>query len=390
MQSSTTTFIITAILKEIDEQLIVDYRQDPIISDPPSDREQLRLTQEERDLITSGLPREIVMPFEPIRGTPSPISPMHFFEYRGSVSRHIATYIRERRHGVTRESNLNSNSNTTVILHYPVKRPQSSMPFKIDPANPIPTLTYLGLINHIVHTYGHGLKEATKERRRFRRLVKTHLLTSPRAIGTIQDHQVLYSMYVDAVFWSTLGLEYDIGFDYSTGLIITNRLYNPSDPKYTGFGVELDKFHLNWRWLPEILNYNHGETRITKVHQIITDVMTIIRKAVADEYAQVYAYGTPEYRRLADEWNRRVSQLTPNQDPVDSLELEQRVRKAIPQLGHQDLLQIVDQHQDILDNYNPKSTEYSTDDLLTIIQELIPYMSTTKLSQLVTRQLPST
>lgn len=375
MQFPTVNSIIDYLLSRID--LSMEYLYQEHIGNPPRTLQELALTPTEREMILAGLPRELLHPFEPIRGNPSPISPMYLVEYLDQVVTYLAYYILENRYS------LGHISSSTITLHdwnKPIQ--ESSQEFNIDPTNPIPTLAYEGLIQQFLQEHGHHNRGESHEAKEFRRLVRQYLLESPLATGSVEDQQILYSQYVDAIFWSDVGLFYGGGVDFSDGLAITDVLYNKRNPNYTGLGDDLDRFHLNWRMLQSVIDYDKDDKT---EDEIIADILQIIREALAEEYDRLYAYGTQEYRRLADEWDRRVGRLPPECDRLSYPDLETRVRQILPRLSLDSLCQIVERHQHLLENYEPPCQDYSKDDLIELLLALIPYLPKLELCNILSK-----
>jgi hypothetical protein len=107
---------------------------------------------------------------------------------------------------------------------------------------------------------------------------------------------------------------------------------------------------------------------------IIRNILKMIRETLAQEYEKVYAYGTQEYRKLADVWDRRFGRLSPECDRQNYPDLEARVHQILPRLDLTQLCQIVDRHAHLLNQYEPPCHDYPKEDLLELLDELVHYL----------------
>lgn len=237
-----------------------------------------------------------------------------------------------------------------------------SLPFTIDPKNPIPTIVYVGLIQSILQEYGHRNLGTGLYTVAFRNLVHGYLLSSPLSTGDVED--AIYKTHVASYMGSFS--------EYPVMIEVTDRLYNPRNPHYNGLGIELDRLHINWRTLPEIEDFILADFKSKDA--MIDAIIPIIEKTLHQEYERVYAYGGPQYRETFDEWERREGRLTENCDAKSYPTLEGWVRSVLPHLSLEEICEILDRHKTILQDYEPPCIEYSRGELLPLLNELLSYL----------------
>lgn len=364
MQFPTPESIVDYLLKETEQSLGFTYED--LISRENGTKfpeSEATLTPQEQDLIRKQLPREILYPLDPIRGNPSHISPMTLVEYLERAS-DIAKYI-----VLTRYSRIPYTSDTVTLY---AGKSVESLPFTIDPKNPIPTVIYIGMIQEILQQYGHNNLGSGFRVDRFRTLVRDYLLKSPLSQGDIEDQRSLYSKYVDAVYVSNVADFMGYFAEYPVIIEVTDRLYNPKNSNYNGLGLELDRLHINWRSLPEISDFRIDDFGTEEA--LIDAIIPIIQKVTTEEYERVYAYGGPQYRETFDDWERREGRLSTDCDAKSYATLEGWVRTIIPHLNLQEICEILDRHQAILQNYKPPCAEYTLIELVPLLEELLSYL----------------
>lgn len=368
MQFPTSKSIIDYLLKTAEKGLRYTY-EDIGPKEMTLPESETILTPSERDLIRKQLPHEILYPLDPIRGNPSYISPSTLVKYLNRVGDGIFKYI-----VLTRYSREPYTSDTVTLYAgiYSIKRHEESLPFTIDPKNPIPTIVYLGLIQEILQEYGHSNLSGSFNAVQFRKLAQTNLLISPLSTGDVEDQRTLYSWYADAVYTTHVGGYMGYFNEYSVMIEVTDRLYNPKNLHYNGLGTELDRLHINWRTLPEIEDFRLED--FESEDAMIDAIIPIIEKTLHTEYERVYAYGGPQYREHFDEWERREGRLSENCDAKSYATLEGYVRNVIPHLNLREICEILDRHKAILQGYESPCIEYSREELLPLLEELLSYL----------------
>jgi hypothetical protein len=110
--------------------------------------------------------------------------------------------------------------------------------FTIKPANPIPTLVYIGMIQQFLQQYGHSNLDDSLYAKKFRQIVIHDLIPSPLSTGTLADQATLYTQYVDDIFKSYVGYYHDYSLPFEITIKVASRLYDPRNPNYTGLGLD--------------------------------------------------------------------------------------------------------------------------------------------------------
>ena len=370
MQFSTPESIVTFLLERTEAHLEEDYdRYMSSIHGQTTQKYKLHaseeiLTLQERELLQKNLPREIMYPFEPIRGNPSPISAMSLMTYLDSVSKRFANYILNIRYSPKPYDSV------TLTL-YIRRDPKTSKPYMIDPQTPSPTLVYVGLIDGIFFHYGSVSMSTLSGREDFNSRADS-FLSSPKTLDNISSQRGMYSHYVTVIFATEVAEPYRYVSDVVTLAKISSILYDPKNAQYNGWGPEFDRFGVNWRTLPGI-----GAFQPTPGSRKASDdkeILNFLRQQLSQFYESEYKYGGPQYREKFDEWERKQGRLSVACDANNYEMLEQYVRELLPELTLEEICEIVNKYEEILEDYQPPCQGYAREDLLIVVDGLLQYL----------------
>lgn len=219
--------------------------------------EDHKLTPQEVELIKSQIPIELLHPLQPVRGNPSPISPLQIPIYcHGSY--YVAHFILSQRHPEI----YARYTGDSVTLHDFIDNP--SKPIVLSTDAPITSMILFAMIQQILQHYGHGFIKDYHRADGFRRMVREHLFQSKYwESNNVDDHHSLYALFLEVLYWhdyadyaGTFGDELDA---FPLQCEMSEIFYNPRHPQYNGLGPRLDALDLNWRIDPTLDAHWHSE-----------------------------------------------------------------------------------------------------------------------------------
>lgn len=264
-------YFCSEVEKELDEIVTGEYRGHFM----EQNIENCRLTFEESELIKDQMPTELLFPFQPIRGNPSPISPLLLPRYC-YCSYGVAKFLLRRRY-----PNLFTNSTYDPVTLHDFKTNPSKR-FVLSNDKPITSLILFGMIQQMLQQYGHGFIGESYKAEVFRKLVREYLFNSLYwTSDNHEDHHSLYALFLEATYWhdyaDMAGTFGDEPRAFSLLCEISEIFYNPKHPQHNGIGARLDALDMNWRVNTELDGHWHNDA----TDKSLPNLISIIEKSLA-------------------------------------------------------------------------------------------------------------